>query len=292
VAANTAYADFPRLAALIGKDAYLPKQFASQGDRLVFSNGIIILTVVSCFLVWLLHANTDLLLPLYALGVFTGFTISQAGMVMHWVRLRGEEPRWLGKAFINGVGTLASGIVWLDIAVTKFTHGAWIVVLLIPLMVFTFLNIHRYYIRVKARLATSRLDAVLPSKHHALILVSSLHKGVVQALRYGRLISGDRVEALTVDLGSEGVLRHGRSPALRAQPLPPHRGTHPGGDRSLPVGRAGCVPHRDPARVRGGPLVGAPTPRPDGPAHQGSADAEARRDRHLRPHAPAALRAF
>lgn len=216
VAANTAYADFPRLAALIGKDAYLPKQFASQGDRLVFSNGIIILTVVSCFLVWLLHANTDLLLPLYALGVFTGFTISQAGMVMHWVRLRGEEPRWLGKALINGVGTLASGIVWLDIAVTKFTHGAWIVVLLIPLMVFTFLNIHRYYIRVKARLATSRLDAVLPSKHHALILVSSLHKGVVQALRYGRLISGDRVEALTVDLGSDGFRESPAMEKLRA----------------------------------------------------------------------------
>ena len=149
VAANTAYADFPRLAALMGRDNYLPRQFASQGDRLVFSNGILILTSVSCFLVFVLHANTDLLLPLYALGVFTGFTISQAGMVMHWTKLKREEPRWLAKAITNGLGMVASGVVMLDIAVTKFSHGAWLVVVLIPLMVWLFLKIHRHYIRVK-----------------------------------------------------------------------------------------------------------------------------------------------
>ena len=204
VAANTAYADFPRLAALVGRDGYMPKQFAVQGDRLVFSNGIIILTLVSCFLVWMLHANTDLLLPLYALGVFTGFTISQAGMVVHWLRLKGAVPHWHTKALVNGVGMVAAGIVMVDIGVTKFGHGAWIIVVLIPAMVVLFLNIHRHYIGVKARLAASRLDAVLPTKHHAIVLVSGLHKGVVQALRYARLISGDRVEALTVDLGSDG----------------------------------------------------------------------------------------
>jgi len=212
VAANTAYADFPRLAALIGRDAYMPKQFASQGDRLVFSNGIIILTGVSCLLVWMMNANTDLLLPLYALGVFTGFTLSQAGMVMHWIRLKHEEPRWHLKAIVNGLGAITAGVVMLDIGITKFSHGAWIIVVLIPAMVVLFVNIHRHYIGLKAKLAASRLDAVLPSKHHAIVLVSSLHKGVVQALRYARLISGDRVEALTVDLGSDG---YNDSPAIQ-----------------------------------------------------------------------------
>ncbi len=204
VAANTAFAGFPSLAAMIGRDAYMPKQFASQGDRLVFSNGIIILTVVSCLLVWMMNANTDLLLPLYALGVFTGFTLSQAGMVMHWVKLKRVEPRWQFKAAVNGLGAVAAGIVMLDIGITKFGHGAWLIVVLIPAMVVLFLNIHRHYIGLTAKLAASRLDAVLPTKHHAIVLVSSLHKGVVQALRYARLISGDRVEALTVDLGSDG----------------------------------------------------------------------------------------
>jgi hypothetical protein len=159
-----------------------------------------------------MNANTDLLLPLYALGVFTGFTLSQAGMVMHWIRLKREEPRWLLKAVVNGVGAITAGIVMLDIAITKFSHGAWIIVVLIPAMVVLFLNIHRHYIGVKAKLAASRLDAVLPTKHHAIVLVSSLHKGVVQALRYARLISGDRVEALTVDLGSDG---YNDSPAIQ-----------------------------------------------------------------------------
>nr|WP_320132995.1 APC family permease [uncultured Holophaga sp.] len=211
VAANTAYAGFPRLAALQARDGFLPKQFAIQGDRLVFSNGIIILTVLASFLVWLLDANTDLLLPLYALGVFIGFTLCQLGMVVHWLRLRNKAPHWHTKAFINGVGALVSGIVMLDIGLTKFVHGAWIVVLLIPLMVHIFFRVHRHYISIKARLAVSRLEAFLPPKHHALVLVSGLHGGVVEALAYARLIAGDRVEALTVDLGSDGLCE---SPAL------------------------------------------------------------------------------
>jgi amino acid transporter len=203
VAANTAYADFPRLAALIGRDGYMPKQFASQGDRLVFSNGIFILTGLSFALVWLLHANTDLLLPLYALGVFTGFTISQAGMVVHWIRLRDAEPHWLRKAAVNGLGMLTSGVVMADIVITKFLHGAWLVVVLIPLLVWVFQRIHRHYIGVQAKLAASRSDAFAHSKHHALVLVSGIHQGVVEALGYARLIAGDRVEALAVDLGGD-----------------------------------------------------------------------------------------
>jgi amino acid transporter len=210
VAANTAYADFPRLAALHAKDGFLPQQFTSMGDRLVFSNGILILSALSGSLVFIFHANTDILLPLYALGVFLGFTISQAGMVVHWFRKRGKH--WHAKAVVNGVGGVASAIVMLDIAITKFVGGAWIVIALVPVLVTIFFNIHRHYIKVKSTLAASRTDAFLPSKHHAIVLVSSLHAGVVQALAYARLISGNRVEALTVDLGSDGFHE---SPAIQ-----------------------------------------------------------------------------
>ena len=210
VAANTAYADFPRLAALHAKDGFLPQQFTSMGDRLVFSNGIMILSVLSGTLVFLFHANTDILLPLYALGVFLGFTISQAGMVVHWYKKRGRH--WQAKSVVNGLGGIASGVVMLDIAITKFAGGAWIVIALVPVLVVLFFNIHRHYIKVKSTLAASRTDAFLPSKHHAIVLVSSLHAGVVQALAYARLISGNRVEAITVDLGSDGFHE---SPAIQ-----------------------------------------------------------------------------
>ena len=202
VAANTAFADFPRLAALQARDGFLPRQFASQGDRLVFSNGILLLFFFSALLVWLFHANTDVLLPLYAAGVFIGFTLSQTGMVVHWRKVRGRH--WHLKAFVNGLGAVTALIVLLDIAITKFIHGAWIVLLLVPLLVVLHLGIRRHYVGVRSRLAASRTDAVLLPKHHALVLVNSIHGGVVQALLYARLISGDRVEAITVDLGSDG----------------------------------------------------------------------------------------
>ncbi len=204
VAANTAYADFPRLAAIMGRDNYLPRQFASQGDRLVFSNGIFILTMVSGFLVVLLHANTDLLLPLYALGVFTGFTLSQAGMVMHWTKLKDREPRWHAKALINGIGFMASGVVMLDIAITKFGYGAWIVVVLIPAMVWLFMQIHRHYIRVKSILAASRTEFLPHRRNRVVVLVSGIHSGVVQSLNYAKVIAEHgEVEAITVDFPDE-----------------------------------------------------------------------------------------
>ena len=198
VAANTAYADFPRLAALHAKDGFLPKQFTSQGDRLVFSNGIMILTLLACVLVWMFHANTDILLPLYALGVFLGFTISQTGMVMHWRKLKGKH--WRTKAVVNGIGATASAIVMLDIAITKFMGGAWIVIALIPCMVFTFFNIHRHYIRVRSILASSRTDEIYNRKQRVVVLVSRIHRGVLEALRYAKAIGGrGEVEAIMVD---------------------------------------------------------------------------------------------
>lgn len=205
VAANTAYAGFPRLAALMGRDRYLPKQLASQGDRLVFSNGIIILTLMSGLLAWLLHANTDLLLPLYALGVFTGFTLSQAGMVLHWWKVRERDRHWRPKAVVNGLGALATGVVWADIVLTKFKMeggfgGVWILLVLIPLMVWLFLHIHRHYIRVRSLLAASRTEEVYARRNRVLVLVSRIHRGTLEALHYARSIGEPgQVEALCVD---------------------------------------------------------------------------------------------
>ena len=202
LAANTAYADFPRLAALMAKDGFLPRQFASQGDRLVFSNGIFILSAMSILLVVIFNAHEHHLLPLYALGVFLGFTISQVGMVRHWLKEQGKG--WQGKAFINGFGALTTFIVMQVIVVTKFTHGAWVVVIVLPLMVLAFYTIHRHYIRVKSILAASRTEFVSHRKNRVVVLVSGIHAGVVTALNYAKLIAAKgEVEALTVDFPDE-----------------------------------------------------------------------------------------
>jgi hypothetical protein len=208
VAANTAYADFPRLAALHARDGFLPRQFTSQGDRLVFSNGILILSAAAGLLVVLFGGKEDHLLPLYAVGVFLGFTISQTGMVRRWFRLKGKG--WQLKALVNGLGAVTTLVVMLVIAVTRFTHGAWIVIVLVPVMVMTFFNIHRHYIRVKSILAGSRADFVGPRKNRVVVLVSGIHSGVVQSLNYAKLIAEHgNVEAITVDFPDE----HGRDSA-------------------------------------------------------------------------------
>jgi amino acid transporter len=208
LAANTAYADFPRLAALHARDGFLPRQFTSQGDRLVFSNGIFILSLAAGFLVLAFGAKEDHLLPLYAVGVFLGFTISQTGMVRRWFRLRGKA--WQMKALVNGLGAVTTFVVMMVIAVTRFTHGAWIVIVLVPVMVTTFFNIHRHYIRTKSILAASRVNFLGPRRNRVVVLVSGIHAGVVQALNYAKVIA-DRgeVEALTVDFPDE----HGRDSA-------------------------------------------------------------------------------
>ncbi|HLP30327.1 MAG TPA: APC family permease [Geothrix sp.] len=202
LAANTAYADFPRLGAMMARDGFLPRQFASQGDRLVFSNGIFILSFLSALLVWIFNAKEHHLLPLYALGVFLGFTLSQTGMVRHWLKERGRH--WGLKAVINGTGAITTLVVMIVITTTKFTHGAWVVVLVLPIMVFGFYNIHRHYIRVKSILAGSRADFISPRKNRVVVLVSGIHSGVVQALNYAKVIADHgEVEALTVDFPDE-----------------------------------------------------------------------------------------
>jgi amino acid transporter len=208
LAANTAYADFPRLAALQAKDGFLPRQFTSMGDRLVFSNGILILSAAAGFLVLLFGAKEDHLLPLYAVGVFLGFTLSQTGMVLRWFRLKGSH--WQVKALVNGLGALTTSVVMLVIAGTRFLHGAWIVLFLVPALVMMFFNIHRHYIRVKSILAGSRADFISPRKNRVVVLVSGIHSGVVQSLNYAKVIAEHgEVEALTVDFPDE----HGRDSA-------------------------------------------------------------------------------
>jgi amino acid transporter len=208
LAANTSYADFPRLAALHARDGFLPRQFISQGDRLVFSNGIIILSLASAVLVVVFHAHEVHLLDLYALGVFIGFTISQSGMVLHWQKEGSKH--WRMKAGVNGLGALTTFLVMCVIIATKFVHGVWVVVLLVPAMVFTFFKIHRHYIRVKSILAGSRADFISPRKNRVVVLVSGIHSGVVQSLNYAKAIAEHgQVEALFVDFPDE----HGRESA-------------------------------------------------------------------------------
>jgi len=205
VAANSSYVGFPVLSAIMGHNRYLPNQLANLGDRLVFSNGIMLLTIASCSLVWLLNANTDLLLPLYAVGVFTGFTISQAGMVVHWWKQKKSGEKWLSKAIINGIGATTTAIVWLDIVSLKFKVenrfvGVWMVLLTILILVYCFIRIHRHYVRVNALLAISRTEAPAIRKNRVIVLVSRIHQGTLEAILYAKVIAeGGKVEALCID---------------------------------------------------------------------------------------------
>jgi hypothetical protein len=191
LAANTSYAGFPRLASLLARDRFLARQFSNQGDRGVFSNGIIILSVLAVTLVVAFGGNTSALIPLYAVGVFMSFTLSQSGMVVRWMRTR--ESGWRWRVWINGVGATTTGLVLVTIAVTKFTHGAWIVVILIPALVAAFVVVHRHYEDVARQLS---LDGTgpgdtpdTPITNTVLVLVGDLHRGVLGALKYARAIS-------------------------------------------------------------------------------------------------------
>src|SRR5581483_9576527 len=143
LAANTAFADFPRLAGILARDGFMPRQFLARGDRLAFSNGIITLGAVAMLLVVLFGGDTARLVPLYALGVFVCFTLSQAGMVVHWLRSRDTGWRW--RAALNGLGAVATAIVSIVQVVTKFTAGGWIVAVIIPVIIYILRRIHRHY---------------------------------------------------------------------------------------------------------------------------------------------------
>ncbi len=209
LAANTSFADFPRLASLLGRDHFLPRQLANRGDRLVFSNGIIILGMLAALLIVIFQARTHALIPLYAVGVFLSFTLSQTGMIKHWLTGR---PRGWGKGIvINGVGALTTAVVLAIIATTKFTHGAWVVLLLLPTLAFALRKIHRHYRLVAAQIALQEVKPPQgPSQHAVLLPVSGLSRQVITALQYARLLSQD-VRAVYIELDLD------RTPQIRSE---------------------------------------------------------------------------
>src|SRR6266498_2598914 len=189
LAANTSYADFPRLSSLLARDHFLPHQFAFRGDRLAFSIGIVSLAVLASLLLVIFQGDTTSLINLYAVGVFMSFTLSQGGMVRHWWRLRREQKGWLRRMVINGLGALTKFVVALVIASTKFLEGAWIVVVLIPLLVLMFLSIQRHYDRVEGA-RTTDIPVHPKDIHHRLIVpIAGLDGVSVQSLAYARSIS-------------------------------------------------------------------------------------------------------
>lgn len=187
VAANTSFADFPRLSSLLARDGFLPRQLLHRGDRLVFSNGILALGVVAALLLAAFGGETHALIPLYAVGVFVAFTLSQAGMVMHWWRLR--EPGWRRHMAINGVGALTTAVVTVIIGATKFTHGAWIVIIVIPLLITMFLRIRAHYKLVAAQLSLESYQPGPPRSHHVIVPIGGVNRATVQAVEYARALS-------------------------------------------------------------------------------------------------------
>jgi len=195
VAANTAFADFPRLSSILARDRFVPRQLANLGDRLVYSNGILILAGSAGFLLILFGGNTHRLIPLYAVGVFLAFTLSQSGMVVRHLRHKGERYRL--HAVINAAGATATGIALLVIATTKFVQGAWIVILLIPLFVVFFLRTHRHYFYVKQQLSLREIEPERPLRHTAVVPISAVNRATVHAVRYAKSIAHE-VEAVHV----------------------------------------------------------------------------------------------
>ncbi len=187
LAANTSFADFPRLSSLLARDRFVPRQFANLGERLVFSNGILVLAGFAALLLILFGGDTHALIPLYAVGVFISFTLSQSGMVRHWWVERG--PGWRHRLAINGVGAVATALVTLVIAVTKFVHGAWIVVLVIPILVAMFIAMSRHYEDVALGLSLEGFDSPPEFRHTVLVLIGDVHRGVVRAVQYARTLA-------------------------------------------------------------------------------------------------------
>ena len=257
LAANTSFADFPRLSSLLARDRFLPRQFATRGDKLVFSNGIVILAIFASLLVIGFGGDTSRLIPLYAVGVFLSFTLSQSGMVRHWLKVRAQSPKkkakprkrpeddihftqstvdreplpdaelvaseergttfitdevtdsshWKKSIVINAVGAVATSIVLCVFIATKFIHGAWIVVVVVPLLVFMFRAIHNHYVVVAKQLSTEGLEDLRPIKHTVIVPISGIHRGVVGALQYAKSIAPGHVQAVYVDFDEEATAK-------------------------------------------------------------------------------------
>jgi len=201
MAANTAFAGFPTLLSVIAQDGYAPRQMALRGHRLNFTNGITILAILAIILVIIFKADTHLLINLYALGVFTSFTLSQTGMMVHWYRIRSSG--WQFKAVVNGLGALATFTAVMVIGVTKFTEGAWSVLVVVPIFVLLMLKVKNHYKSVAQQLdipndTLSKIDLVSPHSHHVIVPIDSLNVMVVKALRYARTMT-ENVEAFHIE---------------------------------------------------------------------------------------------
>jgi len=198
VAANTSFADFPRVASILARDGFLPHQLSQLGDRLVFSNGMLALAALTGFLIVAFNGDSHALIPLFAVGVFLAFTLSQAGMVVHWIRLRGNS--WRLKALINGAGTVTTLVTLLVVAISKFVEGAWIVAGLIPLIVFGFHSVRSHYQEVGHQLTLRGLPPSLKplAPPRVVLPISGVHRGVLEALRFARSIS-NQVTAVYVE---------------------------------------------------------------------------------------------
>ncbi len=196
LAANTAYADFPRLSSIIAADGYLPKQLANRGDRLVFSNGVLVLAVTASALIVGFGGKTNALIPLYAVGVFTSFTLSQAGMVVH--HRKEKEQGWKRNMVLNGVGSFATLVVLLIVAITKFSSGAWVPIVIIPFIIMIFRVIHKHYKSVSLSLAVGTDYKTRPVNHTVVVLVGKVHRGVLEALAYARSLNPNRLIAVCV----------------------------------------------------------------------------------------------
>ena len=206
LAANTAYADFPRLSSVLAADNFLPRQLLARGDRLVFSSGILVLATLASLLLVVFAAEVSRLIQLYVVGVFTSFTLSQLGMVRHWYRTR--ERRWRQSAVVNGIGGVTTGVVLIVVAITKFTHGAWIVISAIPLVVLLMARINAHYAKVRLDLLE---DIGAPPTATALtmcLLMDQIDESVARAISYARWVNPRRLVAYAI---------HDHAPALRAQ---------------------------------------------------------------------------
>jgi amino acid transporter len=207
LAANTSFQGFPRLSALLARDRFAPRQFSNLGDRLVFSNGMLVLAAAAAGLLVIYKANTNSLIHLYVIGVFTAFTISQLGMVRYWLRTR--TPGWRGRALVNGVGASATGLVTVIVIWTKFAEGAWLVTVAIPVLVFAMLGVRRHYARVGRRLiAGAAAVASAPGgRNRTLVVVEELDPAAERALAVARKISPEGLRAIHVP-------RHGTDPGI------------------------------------------------------------------------------
>ena len=196
VAANTAYQDFPRLSAILARDRFVPRQFMNRGDRLVFSNGVLLLSVLAGLMVWAFDGRLTGLIPLYLVSVFTAFTLSQSGMVRRWITIK--EAGWRRNAVINGIGAFSTGLVLMVGVVTRFREGAWTVIVAIPIIVLALLAVKRHYDRVHGLLRTRRLSARLEAENHVLLVVSDVDLATREAVSWLHTVRPNQVIPLYV----------------------------------------------------------------------------------------------